>query len=212
MRTSIQAVPNPGTSLTSPYQRGNSVIKSGDLSGRGNYPSGRVDRASGAAERSSKEDSGGRKFEGEGGMDRESESPLIRAIGLSGHGITAFARAHAREGGEGGLGQCETRICSSKRAASRSACKLPSSFCAPVLYPFTSVRGQRWRLRRMHPGPEIKSRPVSMLESLPTAKIVGFQELHSGHSSILKIARLGLGSNRNLYGGTVLSPTKIRIG
>jgi hypothetical protein len=73
------------------------------------------------------------------------------------HGITAFARAHAREGGEGGWGQCETRICSSKRAASRSACKLPSSFCTPVLYPFASVRGQRWRLRRMHPGPEIKS-------------------------------------------------------
>jgi len=59
MRTSIQADPNPGTSLTSAYQRGNSVIKFGDLSDRGNYPSDRVDRASGSAERSSKEDSGG---------------------------------------------------------------------------------------------------------------------------------------------------------
>ena len=59
-------------------------------------------------------------------MDRESESPLIGGMGLSGHGITAFARAHAREEGEEGLGRCETRICSSKRAASRSACKLPS--------------------------------------------------------------------------------------
>jgi hypothetical protein len=34
IRTSIQAVPNPGTSLTSPYQCGKSVIKFGDLSDR----------------------------------------------------------------------------------------------------------------------------------------------------------------------------------
>lgn len=129
-----------------------------------------------------KEESGGGEIEGEGGMDGESESPLIRATGLSGQWDNRIcARACARGRRRGFWGSAETRICSSKRAASRSACKLPSSFCGPALYPFTSVGGRLRRLHRMHPGPEIRSRPVSMVESLTYSyKIVGFQELQDG--------------------------------
>jgi hypothetical protein len=114
-------------------------------------------------------------------MDGESESPLIRGMGLSGQWDNRICARMRKRKAKGVWGSAKTRICSSKRAASRSACKLPSSIWTPVLYPFTSVRGQLWRLHRMYPEPDIRSRPVSMLESLANScEIVGSQEMQDG--------------------------------
>ena len=113
-------------------------------------------------------------------MDRESESPLIGGMGLSGHGTTAFARAHAREEGEGGWGRCETRICSSKRAASRSACNsLPHSvllFCTPL----RACEANGGGCTGCIPGQRLNQARFQCWNILPTFEIVGFQELQDG--------------------------------